>query len=157
MKAFYPGSFNPFTKGHLDIVARALRVADELIIGVGINPHKDNPRDVECRVHHIADLFKECPRISIVEYDGLTIDAARELGVNLIVRGFRNSIDAEYERNLAATNLLISGEHEIDTWLIPARPELECISSSMVNELTRFGHSAEAFLPSHEDCTRICS
>ena len=157
MIAFYPGSFNPFTIGHLDIAARALRVADSVIIGVGINPHKESAEIAEARVRQISFLFKDCPRVSVVAYDGLTIEAARRAGADLMIRGFRNASDAEYERNLASTNLLIAGPYEIDTWIIPARPELECISSSMVNELLRFGQPVEAFLPTPDQCRQKCN
>ncbi|MDE6558464.1 MAG: pantetheine-phosphate adenylyltransferase [Muribaculaceae bacterium] len=156
MKAIFPGSFDPFTIGHLDIVARALKGVNEVVIAFGINPAKHNATDVEEKVRYIEALFAECPRVSVLAYSGLTIDAARRVGAQLIVRGFRNAADADYERSLALTNLLVS-DNEIDTWLIPARPELECISSSMVRELRHFNHPIEQYLPSHEDCTRLCS
>lgn len=154
-KAIFPGSFNPFTIGHLDILKRALSVFDEVVLAVGFNERKGCREQMEESVETLRSLFEGCRRVSVAVYGGLTVDAAREAGAKVIIRGFRNSADAEFERSLAATNLLISGG-EIDTWLIPSLPELECISSSMVRELSHFGHPVDEFLPTAEECREAC-
>lgn len=170
MKAIFPGSFNPFTIGHLDIVARALKVVDEVVVAIGINLKKQDSEDADRNLSHIRELFADCPRVSVIAYSGLTVDVARKYGARLIIRGFRNGTDAEYERNLAVTNLMITSpendpdmfasgdpsDSEIDTWIIPARPHLEVISSSIVNELKRFGRDISQFLPSPADCLKAC-
>ncbi len=154
-KAIFPGSFNPFTIGHLDILERALRVFDEVVLAVGFNERKATREKMQAAVDNLQRLFEKCGRVSVISYDGLTIDAAAKIGAGTIVRGFRNSADAEFERSLAATNLMIS-EGKIDTWLIPSRPELECISSSMVRELSHFGHPVGRFIPTEKDCLEAC-
>lgn len=158
MTAFFPGSFNPFTTGHLDILARSLRVFDRVILGVGYNVKKSDPKAAESQAltiaAHLRRLFDGIDRVGITVYSDLTVDAAMREGSSVIIRGYRNSIDAEYERQLAATNFLIS-KGKIDTWLIAARPEFECVSSSMVRELKHFGRDTAGFLPTHQDCINI--
>ncbi|MDE6271997.1 MAG: pantetheine-phosphate adenylyltransferase [Muribaculaceae bacterium] len=153
--AFFPGSFNPFTTGHLDILSRALRVFDRVILGVGYNVNKIDPEVAKSGAMRAAEnlrsLFDGIDRVGVTTYSDLTVEAARREEAGVIIRGFRNSIDAEYERQLAATNLLIS-DGGIDTWLIAARPEFECVSSSMVRELQHFNKDASQFLPTHQDC-----
>lgn len=151
MKAIFPGSFNPFTIGHLDILARALPAFEEVIIAIGLNIDKQLSASAQANADYLSSLFIGCPKIKVVCYSRLTIDLAMELGASVIIRGFRNAADADYERSLAATNLMLS-KGKIDTWLIPSRPELECISSSMVRELRRFGHDVSPYLPNHRQC-----
>ncbi len=155
MTAFFPGSFNPFTTGHLDILTRALRIFDEVILAVGFNVHKNNPDSAEAAaldiVENLRDLLWGIDCIGITAYSDLTVEAAQREGAGVIIRGYRNILDADYERQLAATNLLISGG-KVDTWLIAARPEFECVSSSMVRELQHFGMDTSRFLPSRQDC-----
>lgn len=163
MKAFFPGSFNPFTTGHLDILARTLKMCGDAVVAVGCNEHKPDATDAARRcAEELRSLLDGIPGVSVMLYSGLTVEAARMCGADIIVRGFRNAIDAEYERQLADTNRLISriGDDPrsgIDTWLIPARPELACISSSMVRELSHNGFPVDSYLPSHEECVLACS
>lgn len=154
MIAFFPGSFNPFTIGHLDILARALRIFDRVIVGVGFNEHKSAATDRN--IEHLQSLFRDCPNVSVIAYSGLTVDAARQVGADVIIRGFRNAADAEYERLLADTNRLITADSQspVDTWLIPALPHLACISSSMVRELQHNNYDTSRFVPSREDCAK---
>lgn len=141
--ALFAGSFNPFTIGHKSIADRTLKICDRLIIAFGCN--KDKPdSNLERNMADVSRLYAGDDRISIVSYSGLTTDFARKCGADFMVRGVRNSIDFEYERNLAETNLRISG---IETILLPALPELSYISSSMVRELASYGHDIKEFLP----------
>ena len=142
---YFAGSFNPFTIGHADIVERALRLFDEIVIGVGINIGKCSVEDVEARLKPISDLYEGDPRVKVVTYSSLTVDAAEAAGATALVRSVRNVADYEYESNMADINRRLSG---LETVLFMARPELACISSSMVRELARFGHAVEEYLPS---------
>lgn len=151
MKALFPGSFNPFTIGHLDILCRGLEIFDKVILAVGYNDKKQ--ADMASAADNLRDLFADVDNVEIALYSGLTVDAAKNLGAKVMLRGFRNSIDAEYEKNLADANRLISG---IDTILLPTRPELACISSSMVRELIFHGYDVSPYLPSRDECRKKC-
>lgn len=155
MKAFFAGSFNPFTIGHLDLVARGLNICREgVIIGVGFNMHKSDHSATDKIVGHLKALFDGIPQVDVMAYSGLTVDAAQRAGADVLLRGFRNAIDAEYERNLADANRMVAG---IDTILLPCRPELSPVSSSMVRELRHNGHDVSRYLPSHAQCLDACT
>lgn len=139
--AIYPGSFNPFTVGHADIVARGLRLFDRIIIAVGVNAAKADSGAAEA----IRRLYRADDRIEVVEYAGLTVDLARKRGVDFILRGVRSVKDFEYERDMAQINTQLSG---IETVILFSRPELAAVSSSVVRELQSYGADVSAFLPS---------
>lgn len=150
-KAFFPGSFNPFTIGHADIVERALKMSDSVTIGIGYNVKKaSSAENARLRMETIARLYEDDDRVEVVTYSGLTVEAVRKFGADFMVRGVRNAEDFQYEFNLAAVNKNISG---IDTFLIPTSPSLSFVSSSMVNELLENGAEEEAkkFLPHFRD------
>lgn len=140
----YPGSFDPFTLGHADILARALPLFDHIHVAVGYNENKVGWIPISERVKAIADLYKDEPRITVGSYTCLTTDYARSQGAVYILRGVRSCKDYEYELQMAEVNRLISG---IETIFMPATPELACISSSMVRELAHFGRDVTSFLP----------
>ncbi len=143
--AVFPGSFDPFTIGHMDIAERALKIFDFLIIGVGFNINKPGNSEVAAeRVKTIEALFAGNAHVKVEAYSGLTVDFARRHGAKFIVRGLREVKDFEYERNLADTNAAIS---DIETVFLTARPELGFISSSMVRELKAHGYDIARFLP----------
>lgn len=141
--ALFAGSFNPFTIGHKSIVDRTLRICDRVVVGFGSNPGKPDTGLVE-RIAATKRVFAGEPRVTVVQYGGLTVDFARECGADFMVRGVRGTADYEYERNLAEVNLRISG---IETLLMPALPELGYVSSSMVRELAANGRDVREFLP----------
>lgn len=149
--AFFPGSFNPFTIGHADIVERALKMFDSVVIGVGFNISKDCDdkarTEAEGRMAHINSLYSRETRVSAIVYCGLTVDAAEEAGACVMIRGLRNASDFEYEKNLADVNAELS---DIPTVFIPCRPALAHVSSSMVRELQAFGYPVDRFLPGEE-------
>ena len=140
----FPGTFDPFTVGHDALVRRALNLVDELYIAIGINTEKRTMLTLEERMQHISTLYKDEPRIHVVSYEGLTTDFAQSIGAQFIIRGVRNTIDFEYERNIADTNRMLTG---IDTLLLISEPEYAVISSSMVRELAHFGKDIKPFLP----------
>lgn len=142
--ALFPGSFNPFTRGHESLVTRALSMCDGVTIAIGINIEKKDA-DTEIRVRAIRDLYAGDPRIDVVTYSELTGELAKRLGCAFILRGVRNTADFEYEMNMADTNRRLFG---IETVLLPALPELAWISSSTARELERFGHNVSELLPS---------
>ena len=142
--ALFPGSFDPFTLGHADIVGRALRLFDEVVIAVGYNERKSGWLPVEERVETIKKLYSDEPRVRVESYTGLTADFAKELGAMAIVRGVRTTADFEYETQMADVNRQLTG---IETILLPATPELSSLSSTVARELAHFGRDISAFLP----------
>ena len=143
-KGLFPGSFDPFTRGHADIVKRALGLFDEVIIAVGYNESKKGWLTPEERVRTISKLYADEPRITVESYTGLTVDFAREHGVTAIIRGVRTIADFEYEMQMADVNRQLAG---IETILLPASPQLSSISSSVVRELAHFGRDVSSLLP----------
>ena len=142
--AVFPGTYDPFTIGHDALVRRALNLVDELYIAIGINTEKRTMLTLEERMLRIATLYKDEPRIHVVSYEGLTTDFAQSIGAQFILRGVRNTIDFEYERNIADVNKMLTG---IDTLLLISEPEYAAISSSMVRELAHFGRDISRYLP----------
>lgn len=141
--ALFPGSFNPFTLGHADIVSRGLEIFDSIVIAVGVNAGKA-PADAEAVVRPIRTLYADEPRVSVVTYNTLTIELARRLGVRFLLRGVRSVKDFEYERDMADVNRQLSG---LESVILFSRPELAAISSSVVRELQSYGHDVSRFLP----------
>lgn len=140
-KAIFPGSFNPFTPGHEDIVKRGLAIFDEILIAIGCNP--DKPEAMEkatANCHAIAEKYRDEKRVEVIIYHGLTVDAAKEHGAEFILRGVRSHTDYEYEMNMADVNRRLSG---IDTVILTARPELACFSSSIFRELEHYGKTLD--------------
>lgn len=141
--AVMPGSFNPFTKGHLDILSRALDLFERVVIAVGYNISKPESKSLaERTASELKALFIGYSVIEVVAYEGLTAEMAIEKGARCIVRGVRNTLDFEYERSLAETNRKVFG---MDTVLLFADPALGFVSSSMVRELDAFGHDTTGF------------
>jgi pantetheine-phosphate adenylyltransferase len=142
-KALFPGSFNPFTRGHADIVERGLRFFDGIVIAVGVNPGKQ-AADAEVLAASIRTLYADEPRVSVVTYNTLTVDLAHKLGVDFLLRGVRSVKDFEYERDMADINRQLSG---LESVILFSRPEFAAISSSVVRELQSYGHDVSSFLP----------
>lgn len=140
----FPGSFNPFTRGHADIVRRALLMFDEVVVGVGCNESKAGTVSPEERAENIRKLYAGNPRVRVGCYSGLTADFAKANGVVAIVRGVRSFADYEYEMQMADVNRQLFG---IETIILPASPEFAALSSSVVRELLHFGHDVSDLLP----------
>ena len=143
--ALFPGSFRPFTRGHSSIVERGLRLFDRVVIALGINIDKDpEGHGAAEAVREIAALYAGEPRVEVISYRGLTVDAARDCGAEFLLRGVRSVKDFEYERDMADVNRKLSG---VETVLLYSLPELSAVSSSVVRELERFGADTSEFLP----------
>ena len=143
-RAIFPGSFDPFTIGHYDIVLRALQIFDEIIIGIGHNINKRNAFSLQERINAIQTAFNSEPRVKVMAYDGLTVDFATEQQAQFILRGVRSVQDFEYERNIAEANKQLSG---IETILLYTRPEYAHISSTLLRDLHSHGKDISQYLP----------
>ncbi len=143
--AFFPGSFDPFTKGHADIVERGLKLFDEIIIGIGTNTAKKRYFEVDLIDALIRGAFKDEPRVSVVHYDDLTAKVAHRYGANFILRGLRNTTDFEYENTISQVNRTLP--ESLETVFLITAPELAPISSTIVRELHKYGADISAYIP----------
>lgn len=142
--ALFPGTFDPFTIGHESLVRRGLALMDEIVIAIGINESKRSYFTPEKRIGMIREFYREEPRVRVESYDSLTIDFAREVGAQYILRGIRSVIDFEFEKTIADMNRTISG---IETFVLFTEPALTHVSSTHVRELLRYGHDISSFIP----------
>lgn len=142
--AIFPGSFDPFTIGHYSIVKRALSFVDRVVIAIGVNGAKKSLFTIEKRQEIIRKAFQNDPHISVQSYDCLTVDFAREVGADVILRGIRSIADFEYEKTIADANRRISG---IDTILLFTEPQHSFISSTVVRDVLKYGKDITSFLP----------
>ena len=143
--ALFPGSFDPFTAGHLNILKRALTMFDEVVVAVGINQDKRGFFDMDKRIDIIRQATAGLEGVRVIQYDNLTADTCRELGIRHIVRGVRNMIDFETERSIADANRRIAPE--IETIIIPTAQEFAHISSSAVRDILKHKGDYSAFIP----------
>ena len=142
--AIFPGTFDPFTIGHMSLVERALNMLDEIVIAIGVNEAKSQYFSVEERLHMLEELFRSNPRVKVLAYNCLTVDLARECHAGFILRGIRSVNDFEYEKTIADVNRKISG---VETLVLFTEPEHTHISSTIVRDLLRYGRSVDEFLP----------
>ena len=143
--ALFPGSFDPFTKGHEDIVLRALALFDQVIIGIGNNVNKQRYFSLETMKFHIEDCFSKQENVKVITYDDLTARVARELGARFLLRGLRNTTDFEYENGISQVNRFVY--EEIETVFLITSPHLAPISSSIIRDLHRYQQNVDEFLP----------
>ena len=146
--ALFPGSFDPFTRGHESIVRRALPLFDRFVIAIGVNADKRSFMTMEQRQAWIESVFKDDPKVEVITYTGMTVDVARDMGAQFIVRGVRLIQDFDNEKHLAEVNRDLTG---IETILLYTLPEYSHISSSIVRELFRFGQDVSVYLPEGAD------
>ncbi|MDO4959338.1 MAG: pantetheine-phosphate adenylyltransferase [Prevotellaceae bacterium] len=152
--ALFTGTFNPFTIGHADIVERALKLFDKVVIGIGYNPDKGSKEgflspEIEARVETIRKVYENDSRVIVEAYSDLTVDLAARHNAVAIVKGVRSVKDYEYERDQADFNKLLSDG--LDTILFYSRPELSALSSSVVRTLEMFGKDVSKFVASPSD------
>ncbi len=143
-KAIFPGSFDPITVGHIDVIERAIPLFDEIIIAIGTNSTKKYMFSLEERTLFIKEAFKAHPSISVKTYEGLTINFCKEENANFLLRGLRNPADFEFEKGIAQTNRKLSG---IETVFLLTSAETSFISSSIVRDLIKNGGDVTMFTP----------
>ena len=143
-RAIFPGSFDPITLGHVDIINRALPLFDEIIIAIGINADKKYMFSLEDRIKFIKENYANEPKIKVETYTGLTIDFCKKINVDFILRGLRNPADFEFEKAIAQTNRKLSG---IETVFLLTSATTSFISSSIVRDIIRNGGDATGFVP----------
>lgn len=142
--AVFPGSFDPYTIGHHDIVMRGLELFDEIVIGIGQNGSKQPMLALDERLEAIRSVYADEPRVRVVAYDGLTVDFAAAEKAGFILRGVRSVQDFEYERSIAEANKQLSG---IETVVLYTRPELGHISSTLVRDLYKHKKDISDYIP----------
>ncbi|MBS1749949.1 MAG: pantetheine-phosphate adenylyltransferase [Bacteroidetes bacterium] len=143
--ALFPGTFDPVTIGHLDIINRSLSLFDKLIIGIGRNASKISMFSEEQRLKWINDIFKEESKVSALVYEGLTVDCCKKINANFILRGIRYVNDFEYEKAIADMNRSLSPD--IETIFLTCLPQYTSVASTLVRDVIRNGGDATAFLP----------
>lgn len=139
----FPGSFDPFTKGHEAVVRKSLDLFDKVIIGVGINSKKQYLFDLDKRIAHIEKLFEDESRIEVKQFQMLTVNFCKEIGADFIIRGLRDSKDFQYEKSIAHMNFSISN---IETVFFLTNQEYSAINSSIIREIYSNGGPIDAFV-----------
>nr|WP_317630871.1 pantetheine-phosphate adenylyltransferase [uncultured Flavobacterium sp.] len=148
-KAVFPGSFDPITLGHFDIINRALPLFDEIVIAIGVNADKKYMFTLEQRLEFIKEAFKDEPKVSVITYEGLTIELCERINADFILRGLRNPADFEFEKAIAHTNRKLSN---IETVFLLTAASTSYISSSIVRDVLRNGGDYTVLVP---DSVRI--
>ncbi|MGA0430795.1 MAG: pantetheine-phosphate adenylyltransferase [Flavobacteriaceae bacterium] len=143
-RALFPGSFDPITLGHTDIIVRSLALFDEIVVAIGDNSQKKYMFDLDTRKSFIQAIYKDNPKITVVDYSGLTVDYCKKIGADFIVRGLRNPADFEFEKAIAHTNRKLSG---IETVFFLTAANTSYISSSIVREIISNGGDYTSLVP----------
>ena len=145
LRAIYPGSFDPVTYGHLDVIKRSSKLVDELIVGVLNNKAKTPLFSVEERVKMLGEVTKDMPNVKIIPFEGLLVDFARKTGARMVIRGLRAITDFEYELQMSQTNHKM--EPDVETVFLTTSLEYSYLSSTTVKEVAAFGGDISQFVP----------
>lgn len=143
-RAIFPGSFDPFTVGHEDIIRRGLELFDEIVIAIGTNSSKKTVFSLENRKRMIRDVFADCSQVKVESYAGLTVEFAKEQDATCILRGIRTAADFEYERAIAQVNKKMT---HIDTIFLLTMPEHTPVNSTIVRDILLHGGDVSSFIP----------
>ena len=146
MKVLIPGSFDPPTNGHIDVIKRCLKVFDEVLVGVIVNPSKESLFSTDARSEMLTEIFNDNKNISVKSFEGLVVDFAKENKINAIVKGLRVMTDFDYEFQMAQMNFNLA---DFETIFIPASPEYGYVSSSLVKEIHSYGGDVNELVPSN--------
>ena len=144
-KAIYPGSFDPVTNGHMDMIVRASKIVDELVVGVLTNSAKNSLFSVEGRVSMLEEMTRDMKNVTVTSFDGLMVDYMDEIGATIVVRGLRAVTDFEYELQIAQTNHKVNPK--IDTIFLTTSLEYAYLSSTIVKEFASYGGDISHFVP----------
>ena len=142
--AVFPGSFDPFTNGHLDVIQRGAYIFDRLIIGVGHNPEKASMFDQSERTEMATEIVSGMPNVTVEPFSGLTVDFVRHCSADVILRGIRSSSDLQFEFQVALTNRVVAG---VETVFIMTKPEYAFTSSSLIKQMASMGADVSALVP----------
>ena len=143
--AVFPGSFDPITVGHVDLVKRSLPLFDKVVVAIGVNNQKNYLFQLEERLQWIREVFREEPKVEVGHFSGLTAHYARQIGAHYILRGLRNASDFDYEKTISQLNNIV-GEG-LETIFLISQPAYSHISSTIVREIIKGGGDASPFLP----------
>jgi pantetheine-phosphate adenylyltransferase len=143
--AIFPGSFDPFTKGHEDIVLRSLKLFDEVIIGIGYNSQKKRHFEINKMILHIEKTFADYNNIKVMTYNELTAEFASRLNARYLLRGLRNTTDFEYENSISQVNRHLNAD--LETVFLITSPQFASISSTIIREVHKYGGNVNDFLP----------
>ena len=141
----FPRTFDPITKGHVDIIKRSIPLFDKMVIAIGVNANKTPMFNVEQRTEWIEEIFKDYPTVEVTNYTGLTINYCKEIGANYMMRGIRYIADFEYEKAIADMNRMLAPE--IETMFLTCLPEYSTISSTIVRDVIRNGGDVSQLVP----------
>ena len=143
--AIFPGSFDPFTRGHEDIVRRGLHLFDQVVVGVGHNSRKQRYFHIDRMLEYIDATFSNEPRVTVITYDELTAELAQRYEARYLLRGLRNTTDFEYENSISQVNRYLN--NDLETVFLITSPPYAHINSSIIREVHRYGGDVSAFLP----------
>lgn len=141
----FPGTFDPVTLGHTDIINRALPLFDQIVVGIGLNASKAPMFSADQRLHWIEEIYKDEPKVKGAVYEGLTVDYCRQIGAHFILRGIRYVSDFEYEKTIADANRTL--DKNIETVFLTGEPKYTSVASTIVRDIIRNGGNASPFLP----------
>lgn len=143
--AVFPGSFDPITSGHVDIVRRAIPLFDQIVVAIGENTQKASLFPLKQRLEWLHDVFRNEPSISIDHYEGLTAHFCRKINAHYMIRGLRNASDFDYEKTISQLNSIVV--ENLETVFLISRPQFSHISSTIVREIIKGGGDARPFIP----------
>ncbi|MEY2924228.1 MAG: hypothetical protein RLZZ337_776 [Bacteroidota bacterium] len=144
-KALFPGTFDPFTNGHLDIVNRGLKMFDEVVVAIGVNSNKSYLFSLEERTAWLEELFADNPRVSVIHYEGLTATFAQSIGAQFILRGLRTTQDFTYEQQIAYVNEDLT--QDVQSVFVMSNQKNSSVSSTIVRDLIRFEGDFKKYIP----------
>lgn len=149
--AVFPGSFDPITTGHVDLVKRALPLFDEIVVAVGVNSNKKYLFTLEQRLEWLNTVFADEPKVRVDHFQNLTADYCKKIGARYLLRGLRNASDFDYEKTISQLNNILGGN--LETIFLISKPELSHISSTVVREIVKGGGDVTPFIPAqmHDD------
>ena len=141
----FPGTFDPITLGHTDVIDRAMDLFDEVVVGIGTNSTKTPMFQIEQRIAWIREIYKEQPKVKVVTYEGLTVNFCKQINARFILRGIRGIADFEYEKAIADVNRMM--DSNIETIFLSCTPKYSTIASTLVRDVLRYGGDASQLLP----------